>query len=77
MSAEPVAEGTSVFVQWKGTDVCMDIYCVCGVHGHFDGYFAYALKCPKCGTVFGMDCNPKVLADPGEDVTAQVFRVDD
>lgn len=38
----------SAFIQWKGTEVCMDIYCVCGHHSHFDGWFAYAVKCPKC-----------------------------
>jgi hypothetical protein len=37
------------WVQWKGTDVCMDIHCICGCHSHFDGDFAYAVKCPECG----------------------------
>ena len=37
-----------VFIQWKGTDVCMDFRCVCGDNCHFDGYFAYVVEC-SCG----------------------------
>lgn len=37
------------WVQWKGTDACMDIHCSCGHLGHVDDYFAYYVKCPKCG----------------------------
>lgn len=43
-----------VFLQWKGTDVCLDFHCECGAHCHFDGDFAYALKCPHCGTLWEM-----------------------
>lgn len=45
---------THAFIQWKGTDVCMDFYCDCGAHCHFDGYFAYAVKCPHCETIWQM-----------------------
>lgn len=38
----------TTFVQWKGTDVCMDLYCVCGEQFHIDGFFAYAVQCPHC-----------------------------
>jgi hypothetical protein len=47
-------EETHAFIQWKNTDVCMDFYCDCGAHCHFDGYFAYAVKCPHCGTIWQM-----------------------
>jgi len=40
------------WIQWKGTDVCMDVYCKCGCHSHIDASFAYNVKCPKCGTVY-------------------------
>ena len=46
-----------VWVQWKGTDVCCDIWCPCGGKnelsnvptGHFDGEFFYFFRCPHCG----------------------------
>jgi hypothetical protein len=40
------------FIQWKGTDVCMDVYCKCGYHSHIDQDFCYRLECPKCHTVY-------------------------
>ena len=45
---------TSVFIQWKGTDVCLDFTCECGTEGHFDGYFAYVLECSGCGKLWEM-----------------------
>lgn len=38
-----------LWIQWKGTDVCADIYCDCGQQCHFDGDFLYFFKCPHCG----------------------------
>ncbi len=43
------------WIQWKGTDVCMDIHCKCGCHSHIDADFAYHVKCPSCKTVYA--CN--------------------
>ena len=40
------------WIQWKGTNVCMDVYCKCGLHFHIDDEFVYYVKCPKCKTVF-------------------------
>jgi hypothetical protein len=37
------------FIQWKGTDACLDLYCTCGEQFHFDGYFACELTCGYCG----------------------------
>lgn len=42
-------------IQWKGTDVCMDVLCVCGNGGHVDGDFVYYLHCPKCGRYLAVD----------------------
>jgi hypothetical protein len=43
------------WIQWKGTNVCMDIYCACGYHAHIDDSFAYHVQCPKCQRVYA--CN--------------------
>jgi len=42
------------FIQWKGTDVCMDFQCECGQHYHIDAEFCYAIKCVKCEAVWEM-----------------------
>lgn len=49
---------THAFIQWKGTDVCMDFHCDCGEHCHVDAMFVYNVKCPGCGTVWQM---PSIL----------------
>ncbi len=36
------------WIQWKGTDVCIDIHCICGFLSHFDGDFMYVIQCPIC-----------------------------
>lgn len=40
------------WVQWKGTDVCMDVHCKCGALCHIDADFAYHVKCMECKTVY-------------------------
>lgn len=40
------------WIQWKGTDVCMDVRCKCGRTGHVDADFAYHVKCSSCKTVY-------------------------
>jgi hypothetical protein len=40
------------WIQWKGTNVCMDVYCKCGGQFHIDADFAYHVKCPHCGAVY-------------------------
>ena len=42
------------FIQWKGTDVCMDCYCECGKNFHVDATFAYAVECPACHRKYEM-----------------------
>jgi hypothetical protein len=44
----------SAFIQWKGTDVCMDCYCLCGKSFHIDAGFAYAVTCPHCNRRYEM-----------------------
>ena len=51
--AVPAGSEVNMFIQWKGTDVCLDFNCPCGRSGHFDGYFAYFLRC-ACGVVYEM-----------------------
>lgn len=50
----PEGSDASMFIQWKGTKVCMDFHCPCGVDGHVDDWFAYYIHCTGCGTVYEM-----------------------
>ncbi len=43
------------WIQWKGTEVCLDVHCGCGETMHFDGDFCYHIKCGKCGQVYECD----------------------
>jgi uncharacterized protein (DUF983 family) len=52
---------TVTFIQWKGTDICMDFWCPeCGAQSHFDGMFGYAIKCSDCGSFFEMPTDVQV-----------------
>lgn len=54
-----------LYVQWKGTEVCLDFQCECSAEEdayefHFDGFMFGHVKCPRCGTVWEIDAHPKV-----------------
>lgn len=53
------------YIQWKSTDVCMEFECECGEGYHYDGFFAYTVKCPSCGVTWEMPCNlfPRKVCD--------------
>ena len=55
---EPYEGHPHGWVQWKGTDVCMDVYCSCGYHSHVDAWFAYYVQCPNCKKIY--QANPHV-----------------
>ena len=55
------------WIQWKGTNVCADVYCSCGYRGHIDDDFTYSVKCGRCGAIWGMDPNVTLVAlDPAD-----------
>lgn len=56
------------WIQWKGTNVCMDLHCSCGHHGHFDGDFFYHFQCPACGKKFAVGQNVALIPLTDEEV---------
>ena len=40
------------WIQWKGSDACVDLRCRCGHLGHYDGWSLYFYKCPACSETF-------------------------
>lgn len=57
-------EPGSTFIQWKGTEVCMDVCCPCGERFHLDATFAYAARCPSCKRVLVFGTEVSVEVDP-------------
>lgn len=49
------------WIQWKGTDVCVDLHCICGFHGHIDADFFYNYKCRECGRKYAVGQNIKLI----------------
>ena len=49
-------KGAHVYIQWKGTEVCMDVHCECGNHAHSDAEFAYFVECAKCHRIYEVGC---------------------
>jgi hypothetical protein len=49
-------------IQWKGTDVCMDIRCICGTTSHIDGEFAYEVECPDCRQAYYVNGHVELIA---------------
>jgi hypothetical protein len=49
------------WIQWKGTEVCIDLHCVCGHLGHFDGDFFYFYECSECHRKYRVGQNIKLI----------------
>jgi len=52
---------SSEWIQWKGTEVCMDIHCICGANDHIDQDFFYSYQCPVCKRKFAVGANIKLI----------------
>ena len=64
----PDGSDASMFIQWKGADLCMDFYCPCGVSSHLDSDFAYFVGCPACERVY--ELGTQVIAKRSDSATA-------
>jgi hypothetical protein len=49
------------WIQWKGTDVCMDIHCECGAHLHIDADFLYEVRCPYCEQAYAVNGHVQLI----------------
>lgn len=43
------------WIQFKGTNLCMDLRCDCGQLSHIDGDFLYFMKCGYCGKTYELN----------------------
>jgi hypothetical protein len=62
-------DGPHGWIQWKGTDVCMDIVCSCGASGHIDQDFAYHYKCMSCNKFFDIAGYVHLIEVPEDEMT--------
>ena len=51
----PFSSGPWGWIQWKGTEVCADLHCICGTHGHIDQDFAYFVQCEDCKRTYALN----------------------
>lgn len=56
-----VTKGPHGFVQWKGTEVCMDVHCSCGELTHVDADFAYTIRCGACEKLWAVCPNVRLV----------------
>lgn len=61
LQKETKVDGPHGWIQWKGTNVCMDTHCKCGYHGHLDDDFCYYYQCPKCNTIYAIGSHVKFV----------------
>lgn len=57
-------DGTHTFLQWQGTNVCMDFYCKCGDTMHFDNYSLFFVQCSACKTKYIMSTYVRAIEVP-------------
>lgn len=55
-------------IQWKGTDVCMDIDCTCGKLSHIDAHFAYYFRC-SCNKIYEISSYVKLIEVQESDIS--------
>jgi hypothetical protein len=65
------------WIQWKGTDACIDLHCSCGAIGHLDGWFLYTVKCGHCGKCYAVDCHVQLIEIGNEPENTFEFIDDD
>lgn len=65
----------SGWIQWKGTNVCIDIYCSCGESSHFDGDFMYYVRCPYCSQVYEVNGYIELIAINKKEEKLDSFQI--
>ena len=65
IEADPPPEDPKGRIQYKGTDLCIDLYCECETTEHLDGEFIQFWQCPNCGKRYMLSAYVKLIeTDP-------------
>jgi len=71
MSAWATEHTRPTFIQWKGTNLCMDFHCPeCETDNHYDGDFMHFIRCSGCFAVFELSTGIDVRKLPPGAMTA-------
>lgn len=63
-------------IRWNETYGSVDLFCVCGYSGGYDGYDLYFWKCPSCQACYAVgQCIRLILLSPEQ--TAMVEKLSD
>lgn len=58
----------TTFIQWKGTSLCADFYCICGNDFYIDTEFAYAVQCPHCNRRYELSTRIELRGIPENEI---------
>lgn len=56
------------WIQWKGTQVCIDLFCACGKQMHADAEFLYSFRCEACGRHYLLGSHVAVFEVPPDEI---------
>jgi hypothetical protein len=56
---QPEPSEPTATINWKDSLACIGLTCTCGYRSHADGWFSFAMQCPRCGVVWEL---PTVLS---------------
>lgn len=67
------------WIQFKGTDICLDVHCKCGNLTHIDGDFIYFLECSACGAVYELNGHIELIERTRESIDAEttIYKTED
>jgi hypothetical protein len=67
-AAAPERSGPHAALQHKGSTLCLDVYCECGVHSHLDDDFCYQVECPACGRIWHVSSYVRLVLVEGDEI---------
>lgn len=72
-----IKTGPHGWIQFKGTELCMDVHCKCGELTHIDGMFVYFIKCGNCGAVYELNGHIELIERTDEPEGLKVTELSD
>ena len=72
-----IKSGPHGWIQFKGTELCMDVHCKCGEMTHIDGMFVYFIKCGHCGAIYELNGHIELIERTDEPDGLKVTELND